>query len=141
MKKINIQSIPVILGTLLYGICLLFEAYYIGIEREPQYAFFALILGWVGLFGGYYYWLANPLFIVSLLLYKKRLASVVFGILAFTLAFLFLNLDKVIANEAGMYEPIVGYGVGYYLWLLAMFVYTAGQFCIMCISKETEKIT
>jgi hypothetical protein len=78
-----------------------------------------LKIGLIGVFGGYFEWLANPVLLAAWVFSfaGKNKAALLLGILgsAFMVAFRFRH--AMIASEAPTYEKIVGYGAGYWLWL------------------------
>jgi hypothetical protein len=84
----------------------------------------SFLMGFVCLLFGFSYlaWFANPLFLVSVILlslnrsYMALATSTVSLILAAT-TFL---IQKVPYNEAGHTANVVGYGLGFYLWIASI---------------------
>jgi hypothetical protein len=72
-------------------------------------------------------WLANPLFVaavVTLSLGKYR-PAMLWSLSALLLGVLFHFGTKVVANEGGVANAIIGYGSGYWLWVTS--------FAVLCI--------
>lgn len=88
---------------------------------KPEYGIAALLLGWIEVITeGYSAWLANPLWLLSLLLilgHADRWISVVISTVGFLFSLSFLFYNSVLVNEAGHKGEIIGYGIGYWLWL------------------------
>jgi len=80
--------------------------------------FVCLFFGWCG----YWQWLANPLlFIAMSALHKRRTGlALIISTIAFILALSTFLIRQIEINEAGMKGPVIGYGPGFYLWLLSM---------------------
>tara|TARA_R110000822_G_scaffold210836_2_gene346502 strand:+ start:470 stop:910 length:441 start_codon:yes stop_codon:yes gene_type:complete len=93
--------------------------------------FLDLIFGWFGVFMLYiptFPWLANPLLLVSWILFRKKpKASFILSIVAFILMLSFLLVDKIITNEAGTKSKVVSYELGYWLWLFSSFIMLIGN--------------
>ena len=87
---------------------------------------FAILLsGCIGFFlcPAGYTWLANPALFASWIFFNKSLkATIIFSWLAFGLAVSFLFFREVIANEGGSYSPITNHKIGFWIWLLSMFL-------------------
>lgn len=81
--------------------------------------FACLLLGWMG----FTEWLANPLWLLTLMLVTTKISRYVLVPLAaasVVLALGFLSRTEWMINEAGTMAPIVDVGNGYRLWLGAM---------------------
>ena len=81
----------------------------------------ALISGVFGLFGGFYCWLANPLIIAVWIaaLAKRPLLVICGASLSCALSLTFLRHHSIVVDGSGITAPIVGLGLGFWLWLLA----------------------
>ncbi len=77
-----------------------------------------LLTGWMGVFYGYYAWLANPVLLLVWLLTlgRARPPALAASVLALALMLSFLLHDTMVANEAPTYTQILSYDLGY--WLL-----------------------
>ena len=78
------------------------------------------LIGWLGLiFGGAALtWLANPFLIFTWILTNKNSKyALATSFVASLLSLSFLLFDNVIDNEAGHYNKIISYQLGYWLWL------------------------
>ena len=71
-------------------------------------------------------WLANPLLLVSWkTINRNPLLSLITSLLATIISFSFLLFTNIMDNEGGFYSKIIGYKLGYWLWVsssLIMFV-------------------
>ena len=82
-------------------------------------------MGSVGflLLGAAFMWLANPFFIIGLvLLFRGSKASKYFSFVAVCFSIGFLFFDQVIVNEAGHYYKLVSLKVGYWVWTSSCFL-------------------
>ncbi len=77
------------------------------------------IFGIFGMFfgGAALCWLANPLLIFSWIFIKKNKVSSLLSLFSTLIALSFLLFDEIIDDEAGHYRKIVGYELGYWLWV------------------------
>jgi len=115
-KIITLLSVIVFAASLTQN-CFYVEAYNPKDQWPPGW--YLLLIGLIGVFDGYFEWLANPVLTAAWVFSfagKDKIALMLgIGASAFMLAFLFRH--TIIANEAGHYEKIVSYGAGYWLWL------------------------
>jgi len=105
----------------LFVASLFFAAFYSGNDLRPHMGGQLLLVGGFGLLAGYTAWLANPLFLVALALFKRKpgLARLFAGAaLAFALGF--LAHTQILVDEGGGQAKIMAYGWGYQLWLQAL---------------------
>ena len=99
-------------------------------------------MGFVCLLFGFTYlaWFANPLFLVSIVLLSlNRLrmalaASTVSVILAATT----FQIQKVPYNEAGNMAKVIGYGLGFYLWIASLSVILLTSVLSTTVGKGTR---
>ena len=104
----------------LFVASLFFTAFYSGNALQPHMGGDLLLTGVFGLLAGYTAWLANPLFLLALALFrpKPELACLfAFAALAFGLGF--LAHTQILLDEGGGQAKIMAYGWGYHLWLQA----------------------
>ena len=115
----------------LFAACLLNDGYYIegSDPRAWSPAWALLLLGWVGVASGTLAWLANPTLLLAwiLSLSKKHSLSLLAAIVALLLMVSFLFQASVISSEAPTYSRIVGYGVGFWLWVGSAAVQALGS--------------
>ncbi len=97
-------------------------------------------MGWLGVFAGYFSWLANPLYFIALISNKRKLLSYSTSFIAFLLALSFLIKEKLVVSEAPTYESIVAYGPGYFLWVLAIGILLLGEVLIACNVPKKSKL-
>jgi len=84
----------------------------------------SFLMGFVCLLFGFSYlaWFANPLFLMSILLLsldRSRMALATSAASLILAATTFL-IQKAPFNEAGHMANVVGYGLGFYLWIASM---------------------
>jgi hypothetical protein len=115
MSKATFDPIFV-LSLTVFALSLGFEAFSNGHEAVPGWA--CLALGWWGLVGGCYAWLANPLIVFSWVMRAAQQGvSMAAAALAVVFMFSFLGAETVVTNTAGMQDRITHVGIGYWLWL------------------------
>jgi hypothetical protein len=123
------------LSVVLFALSLTMEAFYIADDNGSEYSSaFAFGLGWMGFMAGNFMttflWLANPLYILAIILpgFNKK-ASALIGLLAVVLALAFLAVDSIATSESGNgpYYKITAIGSGYWIWLAAIAVLTFGN--------------
>ncbi|UZO79615.1 hypothetical protein NBT05_11690 [Aquimarina sp. ERC-38] len=90
------------------------------------------IFGAIGIFfgGATLCWLANPLLILSWLLINQNKVSLLLSLASFLIASSFLLFDEIIDDEAGHYRKIIGYELGFWLWLSSNGVTLLGNMLI-----------
>lgn len=79
-------------------------------------------------------WLANPLLILSWIFIKNNKLSLIMSVLSTLIAISFLLFDEIIADEAGHYRRIIGYEIGYWLWVSSNGIMLFGNYLIKKIS-------
>jgi hypothetical protein len=126
------QKLFLFLSIVLYLISLTQKSYCtVGGTCEYFSGLLNLIFGWFGVFMLHiptFPWLANPLLLVSWILFRKKpKASFILSIVAFILMLSFLLVDEIITNEAGTKSKVVSYELGYWLWLLSSFIMLIGN--------------
>lgn len=108
-----------------------------GYVRPTDFGYQILSLGWLGIFYGYIAWYANPLYFIALVVLKAKayrtafklsIASILVGLTA-------LLINTVPANEGGGVTAIRSFGIGYYIWLVALAV----QFYAIIVEIKSAK--
>ena len=106
---------------LLFGLCLFGDGYYIEGDRPRAWAsaFGLLLVGWLGVGSGGAAWLANPCLLFGWIAFAmgRFHMSLFLSLSAVSLIISFLAVDRVIASEAPTFARVIGYGIGYWLWL------------------------
>jgi hypothetical protein len=117
----RLPKIIMLVSVIVFAASLTQKCFYIEVHipKQPPSGWYLLLIGLIGVFGGYFEWLANPVLLAAWVFSfaGKNKVALLLGILAsaFMVAFLFRHV--MIASEAPTYEKIVGYGAGYWLWL------------------------
>jgi hypothetical protein len=85
-------------------------------------------------------WLANPLVVAShILLFRGRhRLSVLSSVIAVALALSTLGMREVPKDESGAITPILGFSLGYYLWLSVMVITLAEAIALSLVSKRNS---
>lgn len=140
--------IPVSL--LLLGLSFTQNSYYLeGIpENEHPSTVFLFFLGWIGFLGDYLtgtiLWMANPLYILSILLCctGKRITAFILSLIASILAFSFSLFDGAMVSKTETYAKIISLETGYWLWLgsIALLMVGIGLSIIIQPSIQKNKI-
>jgi len=125
--KLNTNNIHIPISIFCYLTSLILPGYYIGESFEPQMAYAALLVGWLGPLDLHFSWYANPFYFVALKSAKQPIKSAIFGIIALALAITFIFSKKIMVSEAPTYAAIVSYGWGYGLWVTSLSVFSIGQ--------------
>lgn len=112
-----------VLSGILYIVCLATPAYHPSIgyaEAGVYYGWAALLLGPVGLFGGHFSWLANPLLWCSWITFRKNNYRVAFAyaVVAIAMALTFLRGETIPVGSSGNYPYEILFG--YYIWLTSI---------------------
>lgn len=105
---------------MMFLLCLILKPYELSTRFAPD-SWELLLTGWMGYLIGWFYWTANPLFLLSLLCWKKPKLAFWLSFSSFIFAASFFFQDKVIMNEGGNADSITSFGPGLYLWCIAIF--------------------
>ncbi|GAB3506169.1 hypothetical protein GCM10027442_10160 [Emticicia fontis] len=74
-------------------------------------------------------WLANPLYLIALILFFKcKRLSGIFSTIALLLALYFITFKEILAAEDGCMAQIQSLNVAYWLWITSMAILTVGAF-------------
>ncbi|MES2411021.1 MAG: hypothetical protein V4535_06210 [Bacteroidota bacterium] len=145
MKSIQIQALTVTLSVIVYIISL--TQYVITVDNgiaELISSWQYLTIGSVAIFGGglleWLIWLANPLYIISIILFIKNYKlSIITAFLASFLAIIFSTWEEIRFDEKGLSTKIVHFELGYYLWVSSILLLTSGiVIYFRHISKKKE---
>lgn len=103
-----------------------------------------LAIGAMGLLAGYFEWLANPLILFSWIaaLRGRRYQSAVSATLALILmgAFLFHSTMSYPLYEREPNVPIVGHGLGYWLWMVSGATMVIGFYGALLQARKSEAV-
>ncbi|WP_207435248.1 hypothetical protein [Sabulibacter ruber] len=126
-----VQKMLLGVSIILYAVSLTQEAFsYIYQEQVETYKGWVLaLMGSTSVLGGglleWFIWLANPLYLFSIMYALKReVSALLTSSIAFGLALSFLFWKEVLAAESGIMGPIVSRGAGYFLWVLSIFIWS-----------------
>ena len=115
----NVRLYFVVFASVCYAISL-FCGIFILEKSGPS----SFVLGFVCLFFGWIHlaWYANPLLLAAIVthLLKRDRIVLILAIIALLVALDTLTLDRIARDEAGNEERIVGYQIGFYLWLASI---------------------
>jgi len=79
-----------------------------------------LLTGWQGIFGFNIAWFSNVTYLVSAWLFYTNKNPIKLSVISIILALNTITLERVAGSGAGMGEPIYGYGIGFFLWFMAI---------------------
>jgi len=103
----------------------------------------SFLFGLICLLFGFSYlpWFANPLFVLGVifLLLKRFWLAVAASVLAAILATTTLLIREAPYNEAGHMASVIGYGLGFYLWLASISVLLSTS--LLATSLRTQTFT
>jgi hypothetical protein len=140
----NAKRILFFLSILIFVISLTQPAYYIDRADYDAWAnsFYLLIFGWSGLLAGgaAFAWLANPLILLSwILFFTKPKAALILSLLATLFAISFLFFNTIISSEETSYSTITARKAGYWLWLLSIALFSIASTILYYIDKQSQK--
>lgn len=161
MKKKTLNTIVVLLSLVLYALSLTQTAYCAG---DCTSGIGALLLGPLGIMvevsnllsyvldtisgssveftnpiGATFIWLANPLWLLALVLFViNKKTSLIFSIISLLTMLTFLACSNVIqSNESGGYTAIAYIGPGYWLWVLSAAVIALAAIAAIQLYKNS----
>jgi hypothetical protein len=103
--------------------CLFFPGFYVGETQRENPGYALLLTGWLGVFGGHFSWLANPLFLIAFFRRNtKPSQATLLAFFGFVIALEFLVHKRILTDEGGGTAQITGVGWGYVLWLTSFLV-------------------
>ena len=146
MKLKAIKILTIILSLSIFFISLNKNAViidYQGIKTVPSLNYF--FMGSIALFGGgipeEIIWLANPLSLITIfLLLMNKKSSFKLSLSALILAISFSSWKELLGAESGTLAKIISLELGYYLWVLSIFILTVGTYLYFKVeSAELEK--
>ncbi len=115
------------LSLLVYLIGLFFDGALMGAGRHMP-ALQMLLYGPWGVPFGLYQWFANPLLVLAVLAHRRfRRLALLLGGGALYLALSSLGIERLPDNHSYAFQDVTGFGVGFYLWSLAILVFCLGQ--------------
>jgi hypothetical protein len=141
-------KIIIALSLMLFVMSLTQPAFYIDRKEDPNAYCNSLVLfllGWMSLLGGaivpFILWLANPLYIVSILLIlRKKIGALCTTWSSTILALIFWQLKSIMTSESGCYSHITGRGPGFYLWLASFVVLALGVSLYQCLINRNKEV-
>ncbi len=133
------KNVLTIISIGLFLISLTQNAFYTADDPNAWSPGWALLaFGWLGACmggGAAITWAANPFLVFSWLMQftKQERLSAILGLIAALIAASFLLFSKVISSEAPTYSNIVGYDLGYWLWLTSCVLMALP--CVMYLNR------
>ena len=142
-KNEKIRKTIWIISFSILGISLLCPTYCTNVQCSPPGSGLTdLLFGWAGaIFVGnpYFAWFANPFFIAAIFINRKvPVLSLIFSLLALSIALTFLKGGVVWLNEAGHKGYITQFQIGYWLWLASMVAMVAAS-VVAIIPRARDK--
>ena len=151
--KIDASNVLAYLSILIFIGSLFTNTFYIADSSSPNnietygHGWPLLLMGWLDLLAIQYYkfstfaWFANPALFVSLYfaLNHNNLKGLRFGLLSLLLMASFLLRSEIIINENISMTDIVGYDLGYFLWVLSAITICLHHFFLIKKIKISER--
>ncbi|MFT5324272.1 MAG: hypothetical protein ACI8P0_002133 [Planctomycetaceae bacterium] len=138
MEKLALRRLMIGVSLILFVVSLTQDAFYEEGNNEAAHALPLFALGWMGFLDGKIAWFANPALFASWLRKldsKGPFNSLTCSGLAICLALSFLLHDQISAQ--GRPRAIVGYGLGYWLWVSSIATTVIGNLA-MLRAKQKE---
>ncbi len=132
-----IRKVALITSTFLF-VCSLTQKCYCTTNQCGD-SIMAVLVGWMGFFfgGAALTWLANPVLWVSWIFIKRNCRlSFICSIISPLICLSFLLFNTVIDDEAGHYNKIVDYKIGYWLWLTSALAMLIGNMILYAFKKR-----
>ncbi len=100
-----------------------------------------VIFGGIGMItgGASLIWMANPLILISWFSIRNVKASLIASAISFLTAISFLMFDKIADNEGGVYNRIVSYEAGYWIWVSSITVMLLGNIYLLLLHRKVLK--
>jgi hypothetical protein len=130
----SLQKGTILLSLVVLTISFFLPAFYINDSKDPSAwadSWLLFFLGWMGFFGGNFlttfFWLANPIYLIAIVLTIKGNANAVyFSFLATSIAFGFSQISAIMTSESGKYSSISSFELGYRFWVISFMILTIG---------------
>ena len=158
----NIIGLTTYLSIAVFVISLTQKSFCIG--NECSDSLMCLLIGWIGVFneifglltgiydfiigngfttnpkiGATFSWLANPFIFLSIVIIRKNYKiALILSLISIGLILSFLMFDSIFANEAGHYNKITSYELGYWMWLLSSITILIGSIILMWKSNNKQ---
>lgn len=120
-----------IASVVVFVVCLQNDGYYIEGPQPRAWsdAWTLLLLGWIGIGSGTMAWLANPALLLAWVfsLKKRPAPSLLSAIVALAFMVSLLFQQTVVTSEAPTYSRIIGYGIGFWLWIVSAALQAVGS--------------
>lgn len=85
-------------------------------------------------------WLANPILLASWIWFrKKHHLSLIASFISTLISLSFLLFKNVMVDEAGNYDQITSYRLGYWLWVLSSLIMFVGNLRLCSIKTKANK--
>jgi hypothetical protein len=138
----------IVLSLICLVISFFLPAFYIDRQDRDAWADGKMLffLGWMSVLGGNGFaslvWLANPLYIASIVLtIKGKKAGLFLALLSSLVAASFSFVGTIITDEAGHYSKITSLEPGYILWLTSILILTIGTGLNLYFKKSAGQTT
>lgn len=102
------------------------------------------LVGGIVILGGglseWFAWLANPLYLIGIILFlKSKKLSRIFSVTAILFALYFTTFKEILAAEDGRMATVQALNIGYWLWVASIAILTIGTFYYFIqVTKNTE---
>ena len=113
-------------------------------DSGSMHSLLALLTGWLALFSSPAgtAWVANPLLVLSWFFISRNIRkALIASILATAASASFLLFGEIISDEAGHTSEIIGYGSGYWLWLISCCSFMIGTAVLYIAGRNQQQTT
>ena len=139
----NISRLPgwyLTLSLALYLLSLAFDGAQMSAGRHMP-ALQMFLYGPWGVPFGMFQWFANPLFGLAILCHRRlRRLALLLGLAALYLAASSFAIERLPDNISYAFSERIGFGAGFYLWLAAMVVFSAGQAWQCAVARSRNDV-
>lgn len=147
-KLSNIQKYSIIISLIILAISLTQPAFYIDREEDPAAwaeTWILFFFGWTFPFGGgitgFLFWLANPIYIISIIkIIRNKRSGFILSLIASLIATSFSFIDEITANSSGSLSKITSLELGYKLWLSSLLILTIGTSLSILLTKKKKDV-
>ena len=124
-----------------------FPAFYIDRPENPDAwsnSFMLFFFGWTFPLGGafvpFLFWLANPIYIISIIqIIRKKANGFYFSFIPVSIAVIFSQMESIMASESGSKTDITSLELGYKLWLTSFAILGFGSLLMLSKRKKAAQ--
>ncbi len=141
----QINKLIILISLLLFAASLMLPAFSFDNsgEVDTAYGYIVALVGAMAIAGGawaeWLIWLANPLFLLSIIMFSnRRPKSMRVAVAAALLAWSFLLMQEVMVSEGGKWGVIYKRHAGYWLWVGSITIFALGNLYYFNRSRKLQ---